>query len=72
MAEHCTPDQIIESSPRSFSIGSKIGDYHHQLNRPAYRLDAREIRRNWQGYEGKKLAFDLPEEIYASSIENYE
>jgi len=38
MAEHRTPDLIFESSPRSFGVGSKIGDHHHQRRRPAFRL----------------------------------
>jgi len=41
MTEHCTPDQIFESSPRSFGVGSKIGYHHHQPCRPTFSLDAR-------------------------------
>jgi hypothetical protein len=40
LAERCTPDRV-ESSPRSFGVGSKIGYHHHQPGRPAFSLDAR-------------------------------
>jgi hypothetical protein len=60
MAERCTPDRIYESGPRSFSIGSKIGDHHHQLCRPACNSDARQNPRNSQEERRKKLALRLP------------
>ncbi len=60
MAEHCTPDRIYESGPRSFSIGSKIGDHHHQLCRPACNSDARQNSCNSQEGNHKKLALRLP------------
>src|ERR1700685_4152087 len=41
VAEHCTPDQIFESSSRSFGVGSKIGYHHHQACRSTFKLDAR-------------------------------
>jgi hypothetical protein len=62
MAERCSPDQIFESSPRSFGVGSKIGYHHHQLRRPAFQLDAREKTKVSQVGSAKKLAFDLPDE----------
>jgi hypothetical protein len=51
---------IYESSPRSFSVGSKIGDHHHELRRSASRLDARECGADAQEAERKKLALRLP------------
>jgi hypothetical protein len=60
MAERCTPDRIYESGPRSFSIGSKIGDHHHQLCRPACNSDARQNPSNSQEGRRKKLALRLP------------
>src|SRR5438876_12129987 len=59
MAEHCTPDQIFESSSRSFSVGSKIGYHHHQRCRPAFPLDAREISGDSQEGRAKKMAAGL-------------
>ena len=59
MAEHCTPDQIFESSSRSFGVGSKIGYHHHQRCRPAFPLDAREISGDSQEERAKKMAAGL-------------
>jgi len=52
---------IYESSPRSFSVGSKIGDHHHELRRSAFRLDARECAADSQEAGRKKLALRLPQ-----------
>jgi hypothetical protein len=50
---------MIESSPRSFSIGSKIGYHHHQRGRPAFKLDARGRLGLWQEALRKKLECGL-------------
>ena len=50
---------IYESSPRSFSVGSKIGDHHHELRRSAFRLDAKARLREWQEGKRKKMAGSL-------------
>ena len=59
MAERCTPDHIVESSPRSFGVGSKIGDHHHQPRRPAFVNDARERAEVSQEGKTKKLEVGL-------------
>ena len=67
MTERRTPDRIYESGPRSFGVGSKIGDHHHQLGRSAFRLDARESPRVSQVLPRKKLALDLPAKHHAKT-----
>jgi hypothetical protein len=66
MTEHRTPDRNFESGPRSFGVGSKIGDHHHQRCRPASTLDARQTGEVSQALLGKKLAFHLPECLQAA------
>ena len=68
LAELRTPDLIYESSPRSFSVGSKIGDHHHELRRSAFRLDARECAPDSQEGARKKLALGLPQPALRDSL----
>jgi hypothetical protein len=60
MAEHRTPDHIFESSPRSFGVGSKIGDHLTNAAGRLSGLDARQSLRVSQVPDGKKLALGLP------------
>jgi hypothetical protein len=59
VAEHCTPDQIFESSSRSFGVGSKIGYHHHQPCRSTFKLDARGKPAALARGQGKKVGTRL-------------
>lgn len=60
MTEHRTPDQIFESSPRSFGVGSKIGDHLTNAAGRLSELDARQTSGVSQVPDCKKLALRLP------------
>ena len=68
MAERRTQDHYVESSPRSFGIGSKIGCHHHQRRRPAYREDARQKLVDVQVLNDEKLALYLPPTFVSGRI----
>ena len=65
VAEHCTPDQIFESSSRSFGVGSKIGYHHHQPCRPTFKLDARGKAAALARGHGKKVGTRLARQFRA-------
>ena len=56
MAERCSPDPSSSRAPVHSALVQISVTRHHQRGRPAFNLDAREIRCSWQVEERKKLA----------------